>query len=260
MSNIIKSYSVRALSDTKMTIDYKDRDDELTAKRIKKNSSKKFKEEANEEFREGLQAVVVDPAIIQEEQEREAAAIVEYANEEATDILNKAKEEALILKKDYLETAKKQGYEEGLQEANQEIEQIKRSLYEQEKQQKQEYQEILAGLEGQVAELMVSLLTKLTGILIEDKTDIILYLVEKALVNNDSKEDYTVKVSGIDYDVLSSNKEHIEGIIGREIKIVVDPQLNKNQCLIETESKIIDCSLDVQLNNLITDLKLLSTI
>jgi len=108
--------------------------------------------------------------------------------------------------------------------------------------------------------LIISLITKLTGIFIEDKSDIILYLVEKALEDNNTVEDYTIRVSKEDIDVLSSKKETIEGIVGREIQILVEPQLGKNGCLIETESKVIDCSLDVQLTNLITDLKLLSSI
>ena len=33
--------------------------------------------------------------------------------------------------------------------------------------------------------------------------------------------------------------------------------LEKNQCIIDTENQIVDCSVDVQLDNLINDLKLL---
>ena len=55
-------------------------------------------------------------------------------------------------------------------------------------------------------------------------------------------------------------KEYIEGLIDGSINVSIDPQLIKNQCIIETEGKLFDCSLDVQMDNLIKDLKMLSAI
>jgi len=256
LSNVIKSYTIRYEPNSKMTIDYKDRDEELQARRI----SKLPVSQIEEDFEEGIMAVVVDPIVSQEEQRKKAEAVTENANKEAAAILESAKEEARKLKEDTIERAKKQGYEDGIKQGNIEIGQIKNDLLQQQKIQKEEYQEILAGIEGQVSELIASLITKLTGILVEDKTDIILYLVEKALEGDDKAEDYTIRVSKDDFEVLSSKKKYIEGIIGRDVQITVDGQLTKNQCLIESDSRVINCSLDVQLNNLITDLKMLSSI
>ena len=42
------------------------------------------------------------------------------------------------------------------------------------------------------------------------------------------------------------------------LEIVKDATLERNQCLIETDGGIFDCSLDVQLENLIMDVKALS--
>lgn len=256
MSNVIKSYTVRYEPKSKMTIDYKDRDEELQARRV----SKLPVSQIEEGFEEGIMAVLVDPIVSEEEQRKRAEAITLNANKEAAAILESAKEEARRLKEDTTERAKKQGYEDGIKKGNLEIGQIKNDLLEQQKLQKEEYQKILAGIEGQVTELLISLITKLTGIFVEDKTDIILYLVEKALAGDDRAENYTIRVSRDDFEVLSSKKEYIEGVVGQDIQITFDGQLTKNQCFIETESKVINCSLDVQLNNLIADLKLLSSI
>lgn len=239
-----------------MTIDYKDRDEELQAKR----NSKLPLPQLEEGFEEGLKAVVVDPIVTEEEQMKRAGAIIEKAKKEAAKILEDAKEEAQTLKANTIEEARTQGYEEGKKKGSTEIEQIKRSLLEQKEVLKKEYDEMLVQTSQQVTELMISLISKLTGIFVEDKTDIILYLVEKALLDDESMDDYTIRVSREDLDVLSSKKEYIEGIIGKDVQILVDTGLNKNQCLIETENKVINCSLDVQLSNLITDLKLLSSI
>lgn len=256
MSNIIKSYTIRYEPKSKMTIDYKDRDQELYEKRI----SKLPVSQLEEGFEEGLKAVVVDPIVSEEEQRKKAGLIIENANREAASILEAAKEEAQRLKEDLIEGAKKQGYEDGIKKGTLEIEQIKKDLIEQQKLQKEEYQKTLKGIEGQVSDVIISLITKLTGIFVEDKTDIILYLVEKALRDDDRAENYTIRVSRDDFELLSSKKTFIEGVVGRDIQITADAQLTKNQCLIETESRVINCSLDVQLNNLIMDLKLLSSI
>lgn len=40
--------------------------------------------------------------------------------------------------------------------------------------------------------------------------------------------------------------------------MIADPMLEENQCMIETDSGIFNCSLGVQLENLIKDLKSLS--
>lgn len=257
MSNVIKSYTIRYEPTKKMTLDYKDRDEELQAKRNQRLSVPQI----DGGFEEGLKAIVVDPVDTEEEKRKNAELIIENAEAEAANIIEAAKKEAMRIKEDTLEKSRKQGYEDGLKKGSLEIERLKRDLLEQQRLQREEYKSILEGLEGQVSELIISLITKLTGIFVEDKSDIILYLVEKALANNDNKaEDYTIRVSRDDFEILSSKKDYIEGVVGRNIQIIVDGQLGKNQCLIETESKVINCSLDVQLNNLIKDLRLLSSI
>ena len=43
------------------------------------------------------------------------------------------------------------------------------------------------------------------------------------------------------------------------LEIVSDGGLTGNQCIIETDTGIFDCSMDVQLKNLIKDLRSLSS-
>lgn len=44
------------------------------------------------------------------------------------------------------------------------------------------------------------------------------------------------------------------------IDIVEDTGLERNQCMIETNTGIFNCSLDIELNNLIKNIKLLSCV
>lgn len=254
MSNVIKSYTIRYEPTQKKTIDYKDRDEELL---VKRNSKLSLPQE-EEGFKEGLQAAVVETTIDDKEEKKRASITIEKAQKEAEAILVAAKAEAKRLEQKAIEEGKKLGYEEGIANSNAEIQQMKNNIIKQEEIQKEEYKKIIAGIEGQVAELLMSLITKITGIIIEDKADVILYLIENALLNNDKADSYTIFVSKEDYDFLMNKKEYIEGIIDQKIQITIDAQLGKNQCLIETERKVINCSLDAQINNLITDLKLLS--
>lgn len=256
MSNIIKAYSIRYKTSSTMTLDYSTKDLEIEAKRL----SKVTNSGDNGGFEEGLQAVVVDSIVSEEEQKAEAGKIINDAKKKAADILEEAKKEAITIKEETRKEAEKLGYEEGLRKANIEIQKIKNELIEQKNKQNKEYQDLLANFEWQAADLIASLITKLTGILVEDKKDIILYLIEKALRDYDNLDSYNIRVSKADYDLISSKKEYLEDVTGLDIQISVDPKLEKNQCQIETENKLIDCSLDVQLSNLVNDIKLLSSI
>ena len=44
----------------------------------------------------------------------------------------------------------------------------------------------------------------------------------------------------------------------KELDIIEDASLMHNQCIIDLDSKIIDCSLDVQLDNLKEQLRMLA--
>ena len=52
----------------------------------------------------------------------------------------------------------------------------------------------------------------------------------------------------------------ISGAVSKDtqIEITEDSALKRNECLIETDAGVFDCSLDVQLDNLIKDIRLLS--
>ena len=115
-------------------------------------------------------------------------------------------------------------------------------------------------LEPKVASLLISLVQKLTGVLIEEKQEIILHLIEQAFLETEGSKSFLVRVSKEDYDFVSSHKTELLWKLkeGTELEIIKDPALYKGQCMVETDSKIIDSSLDVQLKGLIADLKLLA--
>ncbi len=261
MSNVIKAYTIRYEETSKKTIDTHMRiDKKLEEQRIKAMAA--VLPPVDGEFVEGLRAVVIDQVAIDKENSEKASVILENAKKEAGRILEAARKEAEIIKKEAYSESQKKGYGDGLLQSQKELNRLKAEYDDKARHLKAEYEEMTASLEPQMVEMIAALVEKLTGIVIEDKEEVILYLVDKALKNMDKCDEYTVKVSKEDYEYISMRKNLLLGAIGREVPlyIIEDVNLRKNQCLIETELKVINCSLDVQLNNLLMDLKLIAGI
>ncbi len=260
MSNMIKGYSVRYDDEVKITID--------THFRIDKELEAKFKNvakldaESSGEFVEGLQAVVLEALPTEQETLERASIMIEDAKTEASEILEKAKKEAELIKSEAFSTAQKKGYEEGVLQLQRET-QILKSEYEEKKNELgMEYDALITSLEPQTAQVITELIEKVTGILATDYEDVIVYLIKKAMKNFGKCDSFTIQVSEEDYENVSSQRDILLSAFGREVTLFImkDSGLSKNQCLIETELKVINCSLDIQLKHLIADIKLLGGI
>lgn len=259
LSNMIKAYSIRYDEELKKTID--------AHLRIDKEIEQKKKVmiatgENTEEFSQGIQAVVLEQLPSQEELKEKSDKLIEDAKLEAKLILEKAKQEAEKMKNDAYSTGQHKGYEEGMQQSLRESQKLAADYEAKTKQLQKEYEAALTELEPKMVEIMISMIEKITGILVEGKEEVILYMVSKALKNMDKSKEFTIRVSNKDIDHVSNNKQLLLEAIGREVilNVTEDSKLKPNQCLIETELSIVDCSLDVQLHRLITDLKLLGNV
>lgn len=255
MSNMIKAYSVRDEEERK-TID--------THLRIDKEIAQKKKvmittEIESREFSQGINAIVLEKIPSREEQIEKSAKLIEDAKKEAKNILEQAKQEAEKIKNEAFAAAQKKGYEQGISQSNRQNQKIAAEFEENAKKLQKEFDTSMIEFEPKMVNIIVSLIEKITGILVEDKEDVILYIVGRALKNMDKSDEYTIKVAKENYEYISERRNILLNAIGREATLYITeaPGLLKNQCIIETNLRIINCSLDVQLNNLITDLKLL---
>jgi flagellar assembly protein FliH len=256
---MIKAYAVRYDDVSKKTIDIHFK----TEKEIDVRRSRVIQAiDTNHEFVEGLQAFVVDALPPVEHISEQSSQILEDARNEAQNILEQAKKEAERLKNDTYTAAHKKGYDEGILQGKRELQKRKTEFDEKEVQLQEEYEKLATSIEPQMVEIIASLVEKITGIVIKDKQDVIFYLVEKALKNMDKTDEYTIRVSKEDYEFINGRKNLLLAAIGREVPlyIIEDSNLIKNKCFIETELRVIDCSLDIQLNNLLMDLKLIGSI
>ena len=234
--------------------------------------SRKMRIQAGEEadfsegFSEGLGAVRVGEIL--EEPEIDYVA---QAKEEAEEILSKAKAQAEAIrieaeeqKKQVLFQAKEEGqlrgYEEGRAKADAEEVEMRKQLQELENSLKEDYQNKLNQMEPKLVDAVARVFEKVFHIQFGDKTEILLSLVSDAIMDIEGSKEFRIRVSNVNYEFMESRRREIEERVGEDIslEIISDALLEENQCTIETDSGMFDCSLGVQLENLIKDLKSLS--
>ncbi len=179
----------------------------------------------------------------------DAAMILADAKKQADDIKNAAKEEGMSL-----------GYEEGINNGIGEVEQLKQQILSQKEEMEIEYNQLVESVEPQLVEVILEVFSNITNVISMDKKDIILSLVNSVMSGDDVSNDYIIRVSSEDVRFLRDNKDKIAKMTRKDIhiEIVEDKSLKKNQCLIDTDLGIFDASLDIQLENLINDIKILS--
>ena len=278
MSNLLKRSSV--INKDERVIDYND----LIKKKIQAIMESKHNEMDADGFINGLHADVVDELISDDDTadaltedaamgERQAAASLENTNAEAERIIEEARLQAEQIIADAnknadaaFEEAKQNGYYEGNEKAQEEMN-IKQAQLEAEfdnkrKELEQEYNNLKESIEPELVEVITDVFRKVTGVVAEDNQEIILHLINDVMHNADGSRDYVIKVSPDDYKFLVNNQGKIYCAMSREVNIdiVEDATLERNQCMIETNTGIFNCSLDIELNNLIKNIKLLSCV
>ncbi len=278
MSNLLKRSSV--INKDERVIDYND----LIKKKIQAIMESKHNEMDADGFINGLHADVVEELISDDDTadaltedaamgEQQAAASLENTNAEAERIIEEARLQAEQIIADAnknadaaFEEAKQNGYYEGNEKAQEEMN-IKQAQLEAEfdnkrKELEQEYNNLKESIEPELVEVITDVFRKVTGVVAEDNQEIILHLINDVMHNADGSRDYVIKVSPDDYKFLVNNQGKIYCAMSREVNIdiVEDATLERNQCMIETNTGIFNCSLDIELNNLIKNIKLLSCV
>lgn len=267
MSNVIKSRYVYLNEIQKKVIDTNDKSEQFRVihleqyKAIHEVSVTTLAEEID--FAEGIDAVHVDNNgndLSYEYASEQYNEIIDKAKEEAQLILINAREEAQKISEQLYQESKEKGYKDGYSLGEKDLLKAKEELNQQFLLNQKAYEEELAILEPKFADVVAMLVSKLTGVVVEEKKDIILYLIHNAITNSYNSKSYIIKTSKDDYELVLSKKEELQGIIGSksELEIIKDNELSRNQCYIETDTSVIDLSLDVQLASLVEDLKLLS--
>ncbi|MBE5932481.1 MAG: hypothetical protein E7263_03545 [Lachnospiraceae bacterium] len=210
----------------------------------------------------------VSDQIGNEELLNEAMDMAKELREDAVNRAAKIVDEAKVEAEQIKENAYKEGYEKGLQDGS--MEAMKRTDAYMENMQKeqealmQRNQEILedniSDTQDKLVNLSCALIERLTGILVDQYRPVMLHIINNVLNDVDASKHITIKVCEENFAYIQDNYDRLSGAANPNINIELysDSKLNKRQCIIESENGIIDLSMDIQVRNLITAIKMLS--
>lgn len=187
------------------------------------------------------------------------------AREQVEAMLEQAEREAKILKDQAYAEGTSKGHEIGYTKGYQEAEALKKK-YEQEYREKEEqltsfYKQRLEEMEPSLIDTLTDIYEHIFQVKISEQRDVVVHLLENTLRKMEGSTEYLIHVSGDDLPFVSMNREILmeaAGIVNANFDVIEDMTLKKNQCLIETENGIFDCSLGVELRELKKELLLLS--
>ena len=155
----------------------------------------------------------------------EAEDIIEQANIEAEQIRAKAYEEIEELKQQAKESGYEAGYQEGLTIADGELKQKQAELEEQKQMNEVKLQEkeeqLLITTEQKMVDLLCQLIPSITGVVIDNQKDVLLYMINNAIRDLESSKHFLIKVSTQDYEQIAERKEDIYGAQNPNIELEI---------------------------------------
>ena len=215
-------------------------------------------------FNDGINASVVTEIDASAEKERlleeaklEADSILDKAKAEASRLLDEAKQRAQILYADN----KSKGYEDGLAECQREFDEkeisLRQELSDKESALKSKYDAYSKELESDLIDAIIQVFNKVFKIQFDDKKDILFHLVENTMSNIEVGNEFRIHVAHSNYKFMMSHLAEIQERIGNDIDIEVvnDANLDTSGCFIETSFGVFDCGIDMELNNLVKDIR-----
>jgi flagellar assembly protein FliH len=192
--------------------------------------------------------------------EQKAQAILEEAQEKAKKIIEDAEAKIEAMQFHAESEGHKEGYQQGYQESLQKQMAWEEESARQREALQQEYEEKQQSLEHDLVDVICQVVEKVFMIQFGDKKELILHGVDSVLTNVEGSHSFFIRVNEKNAEYLRENKDHIQAKVGQDVAldIVLDPVLDDTHCMIETDGGLFDCSMDVQMNNLIKDIKSLS--
>lgn len=176
---------------------------------------------------------------------------IEAMRQKASIEIDAAKRQAV---QEGLKEGKTQGYQEGLASAQEQIDQSREKL-------EAEYRQRIEELEPEFVRHITGIYEHIFHLNLEVHRDLVLQLLTRCMCEIEGSQDYIIHVSPEDYPFVSMSKNKLSEVLGNKsatVEIIEDMTLKKNECMVETDGGIYDCSLDSQLEALRKELLLLS--
>ena len=220
-------------------------------------------EEVLDEFLAGLAAEEIyeepeaSPEDLIAQARAEAEEIIATAQAEAIKYADNARFEAETL----YEKSRQEGYNEGSAKLHSEVAEEKARMQEElialKHQLKEEHEKKLETMESDIIDAVIMVFRHVFNIQFENKKQILLYLVHNTLMNVEVGKEFRIRVASANYKFIESHIGDIKEKIGNDIdiEIVNDMTLGPEDCIIETESGVFNCGIDMELTNLEKDIR-----
>lgn len=264
LSNLIKSPFVNMQGKEKVLISYEERDAFVPLKQssrviVSEEESGEEKKKQKKRPDPSAEQAAKDELARKKEAEKQAEWILAEAREQADRIQEEAQRQAEGVRVAAREEGIRQGREEGLTRADEELAQVRADIEEAKVLLEEEHRQMAAVMEAQYVEVLCDLIRKLTGVLLRDKKDVLLHLIRSGISDTQPSNRYTLRVASDDLTLVENHLDEILMNIDSGVSIDVKEEkgLEKNECIIETDTQMVDCGFRTQLDNLITTLHML---
>ncbi len=204
---------------------------------------------------------VPDPQFDMEAMQAEIDLKLQQAQEQADMIINNAHQQAQEIMASAQQQGHQDGYDAGYQEGVAAAQALQADFEQQKEDLEKQYQQIVDELEPEMVDVLTQIYEHVFNIELREDKGIILHLLKSALSRIEPGNDLIVHISSDDYDDVMEQKDELDACItspNTTMEIIEDPLLKENECMIESDSGVFDCSLGVELSEITRKLKLLS--
>lgn len=187
--------------------------------------------------------------------------IVQRSIMQAQEILADAQKQAQTEAEAIRSEAMQQGYADGSAKAERELQAAKKELEKQAQKLQEDYDKQIEEIEPILVDKITDIYEYFFGVDLSSKRRILMHLIANTMRHIDGTKNFLIHVSREDVEYISSHKEQILSVAnfaGSVVEIIEDISLHKNECMIETDGGIFDCSLDTELKELTRKIRLLS--
>ena len=204
---------------------------------------------------------VPDPQFDMEAMQAEIDLKLQQAQEQADMIINNAHQQAQEIMASAQQQGHQEGYDAGYQEGVAAAQALQADYEQQREDLEKQYQQIVDELEPEMVDVLTQIYEHVFNIELREDKGIILHLLKTTLSRIEPGNDLIVHISSDDYDEIMDRKDELDACItspNTTMEIIEDPLLKENECMIESDSGVFDCSIGVELSEITRKLKLLS--
>ncbi|WP_031518085.1 FliH/SctL family protein [Desulfofalx alkaliphila] len=172
----------------------------------------------------------------------QAEQIIQAAERQGAAIVDKAKAEAEELK----HKAQQQGYQEGMEKAYAEGDEIRRQARQVLEQAEEVRRQTLEAMEQEIISLAVDIAEKFISTQLRLEREIIVETARESIKLVKDRRQITIYVNPQEIDIYLAAKEQLQQMLGEEAKlnIIADAEIKPGGCLVNTEQGIVDATAD----------------